>query len=74
MLAGTAPGLVLAVGEPEPGPDAPPLLADRPLVAGGPAAYPCRGMVCDLPLTSVEALAAWVGPRLPTANSLDVSK
>jgi uncharacterized protein YyaL (SSP411 family) len=73
-LAGTAPGLVLAVGAADPAPDAPPLLADRPLVEGGPAAYPCRGMVCDLPVTLPAALAAWVGSRLLTANGLDVSE
>jgi uncharacterized protein YyaL (SSP411 family) len=33
-----------------------PLLADRPLIAGRPAAYVCRGMVCDLPVTEVAAL------------------
>jgi uncharacterized protein YyaL (SSP411 family) len=43
----TSPGLVLVAGQP----DAPgiPLLADRPLVAGRPAAYVCRGFVCDRP-------------------------
>ncbi|SFW65336.1 thioredoxin domain-containing protein [Amycolatopsis australiensis] len=48
-------GIVLA-GEP----DAPgvPLLADRPLVGGAPAAYVCRGYVCDRPVTSAEALTA----------------
>jgi uncharacterized protein YyaL (SSP411 family) len=35
-----------------------PLLADRPLVAGGPAAYVCRGMVCDLPVTTADELSA----------------
>ncbi|MGI8718308.1 MAG: hypothetical protein ACR2JN_10825, partial [Lapillicoccus sp.] len=51
-----SPGLVLAHGEP----DAPgiPLLADRPLVDGGPAAYVCRGFVCDRPVVSPQALAA----------------
>jgi uncharacterized protein YyaL (SSP411 family) len=41
-------------------PDTPgiPLLADRPLVAGGAAAYVCRGFVCDRPVTTAEALAA----------------
>ncbi|MGI5186954.1 thioredoxin domain-containing protein [Promicromonospora sp. CA-289599] len=52
----TSAGLVVAVGEP----DAPgvPLLADRPLVDGRPAAYVCRGFVCDRPVTSAEELAA----------------
>ncbi|MBL0888688.1 thioredoxin domain-containing protein [Myceligenerans indicum] len=51
----TAPGLVIAVGEP----DAPgmPLLADRPLVGGRAAAYVCRGFVCDRPVTTVQDLA-----------------
>ncbi|MGH8962753.1 MAG: thioredoxin domain-containing protein [Jatrophihabitantaceae bacterium] len=45
-------------------PDAPgvPLLADRPLVDGGPAAYVCRGMVCDLPVTTVGDLLAALDP------------
>src|SRR4051794_1596131 len=52
------PGAVVVAGEP----DAPgiPLLAGRPLAGGRPAAYVCRGMVCDLPVTDVEAL----GPQL----------
>ncbi len=73
-LGGTAPGLVVAAGPAEPVADAPPLLADRPLVDGVPAAYPCRGLVCDLPLTDAAALATWVGSRLPSANSLDASE
>ncbi|AEG45628.1 thioredoxin domain-containing protein [Isoptericola variabilis] len=52
--ASSSPGLVLAVGEPDtPGV---PLLADRPLVDGRPAAYVCRGFVCDRPVTTVEEL------------------
>ncbi|GAA4734171.1 thioredoxin domain-containing protein [Isoptericola chiayiensis] len=40
-------------------PDAPgvPLLAGRPLVDDGPAAYVCRGFVCDRPVTTAEELA-----------------
>ena len=34
-----------------------PLLAERPLVDGGPAAYVCRGFVCDRPATTIEELA-----------------
>ncbi|MEW1954236.1 thioredoxin domain-containing protein [Terrabacter sp. NPDC080008] len=51
-----SPGLVVVRGEP----DAPgvPLLADRPLLDGRAAAYVCRGMVCDLPESNAEALAA----------------
>jgi uncharacterized protein YyaL (SSP411 family) len=39
-------------------PDAPgvPLLAARPLVGGAPAAYVCRGYVCDAPVTSADQL------------------
>ncbi|MPV36991.1 thioredoxin domain-containing protein [Georgenia subflava] len=57
----TAPGLVVAVGEP----DAPgvPLLADRPLVNGGAAAYVCRGFVCDLPVTTPDDLTRALMPR-----------
>lgn len=49
-----SPGLVLAAGPP----DAPgmPLLADRPLVDGAPAAYVCRGFVCDRPVTAADDL------------------
>jgi len=39
-----------------------PLLADRPLVAGTAAAYVCRGMVCDLPATTVEDLVQALTP------------
>jgi hypothetical protein len=54
--ASTSPGLVTAHGAPDtPGV---PLLANRPLVAGGPAAYLCRGFVCDRPVTNPEELAA----------------
>jgi len=54
--ASTSPGLVIAHGSP----DAPgvPLLADRPLVAGGATAYVCRGFVCDRPVTTIEELTA----------------
>ena len=46
------PGAVVVSGAP----DQNALLADRPLVGGRPAAYVCRGMVCDLPVTDVDAL------------------
>ncbi|HEU5269825.1 MAG TPA: thioredoxin domain-containing protein [Jatrophihabitans sp.] len=56
-----SPGLVLVAGDP----DAPgvPLLADRPLVADQPAAYVCRGFVCDRPVTSTADLLAALGSR-----------
>jgi uncharacterized protein YyaL (SSP411 family) len=47
-----SPGAVVVSGDPDqPGL---PLLAMRPLVAGAPAAYVCRGFVCDLPVTTAE--------------------
>ena len=54
--ASTSPGAVVVAGEP----DAPgvPLLADRPLLAGHPAAYVCRGFVCSAPVSDVSALSA----------------
>jgi len=45
------PGAVLAVGVPGT-PPAVPLLADRPLVDGQPAAYVCRDLACDRPVTT----------------------
>jgi hypothetical protein len=42
----------------EPGTPGVPLLADRPLVGGAPAAYVCRGFVCSAPVTDVSALSA----------------
>ena len=50
------PGTVVVAGEPDrPGV---PLLADRPLITGAPAAYVCRGFVCDRPVTTVPELIA----------------
>jgi len=53
-ITAAAGGTVVVAGEP----DAPgvPLLAGRPLVAGAPAAYVCRGFVCDRPVTTVDEL------------------
>ena len=55
----SSPGLVVLVGEPHEDADRPaavPLLAGRGLVAGAAAAYVCRGMVCDRPVTEPDAL------------------
>ncbi len=49
---GFDPLVVLAWGRAE---DVP-LLADRPLVDGSPAAYVCRGFVCKAPVTDAAAL------------------
>ncbi|GDY29919.1 thioredoxin domain-containing protein [Gandjariella thermophila] len=52
-----APGGAVVLAGP---PDLPgvPLLADRPLVDDSPAAYVCRGYVCDRPATTVDQLVA----------------
>ncbi|MEU5843446.1 thioredoxin domain-containing protein [Rhodococcus sp. NPDC047139] len=54
-----APGGAIVTGG---DPGSSPLLAGRPLIGGAPAAYVCRGFVCDRPVTTVpglrEALAA----------------
>jgi hypothetical protein len=55
------PDLVLAVA-PDPAASAVPLLADRTLVDGRPAAYVCRGFACRLPVTTGDALAAELAP------------
>ena len=49
-------GTVVVAGEPDAA--GVPLLAGRPLVGDGPAAYVCRGFVCDRPATGVEELTA----------------
>ncbi|MEU7282618.1 thioredoxin domain-containing protein [Streptomyces sp. NPDC045431] len=54
-LLGTAPGAVVAFGRPGAG-DEFPLLRDRPLIDGRPAAYVCRHFVCDAPTTDVAEL------------------
>jgi uncharacterized protein len=62
-LRSTAPGLVVAVGEPD-GPDEsddapriPALLSLRPLLDAKATAYVCRGFVCDSPVTTADELA-----------------
>jgi uncharacterized protein YyaL (SSP411 family) len=50
------PGAVIVSGEPNQ--YGLPLLADRPLLDGAPAAYVCRGMVCERPVGTAEQLAA----------------
>jgi hypothetical protein len=47
---------------PEPGAGVVPLLRDRTLVDGDPAAYVCRGFVCDRPVTDPAALATLLTP------------
>ncbi|GJF34766.1 thioredoxin domain-containing protein [Kitasatospora sp. NE20-6] len=55
-LRGTAPGAVVAVGAP--GTKDVPLLADRPLLDGRPAAYVCRHFTCDAPTADASRLAS----------------
>ncbi|QQC91089.1 thioredoxin domain-containing protein [Streptomyces alfalfae] len=55
-LLGGAPGAVVAAGPP--GSAELPLLADRGLVDGLPAAYVCRSFVCDAPTTVPGELAS----------------
>ncbi|HEX5571446.1 MAG TPA: hypothetical protein VFX31_08675, partial [Ktedonobacterales bacterium] len=54
------PRMALAWGEPSEPSAAPvvPLLADRGLVAGAPAAYVCQRFVCQRPVTSPDELRA----------------
>ena len=54
------PGLVVAAGRPGAAPSVP-LLADRGLVGGRPAAYVCRGLVCERPVTTAEELRTLLG-------------
>jgi hypothetical protein len=63
-LAGTAPGAVVAIGHPGSATGAGvPLLADRPLVDGQPAAYVCRHFTCDAPTADPDTLARALGSR-----------
>ncbi|MFE3325228.1 thioredoxin domain-containing protein [Streptomyces sp. NPDC059176] len=59
-LLGTAPGAVVAAGRPDSGEF--PLLQDRPLVDGRPAAYVCRHFVCTAPVTDADSLQEQLRP------------
>jgi uncharacterized protein YyaL (SSP411 family) len=63
-LRSTSPGAVVALGpvSEEPGV---PLLADRTLVGGAPAAYVCRHFVCERPVTDPAELARSLGVNTP---------
>ncbi|RZS44452.1 hypothetical protein EV193_101328 [Herbihabitans rhizosphaerae] len=54
-VAGAHGGAVVLAGEPDA--DGVPLLAGRPLLDDGPAAYVCRGYVCDRPVGTAGELA-----------------
>ncbi len=61
-LLATAPGAVVALGEP--GPTDVPLLAERPLLDGAPAAYVCRHFTCDAPTADPAVLAQRLGAKV----------
>jgi uncharacterized protein len=71
-LQGTAPGAVVAFGDPAERP-AVGLLAGKSLINGGPAAYVCRGFVCHAPVTDPAALAAAVGAQVGAPATTDMS-
>jgi len=53
------PNAILAFGPADMGETAqPPLLANRTLVSGGPAAYVCQHFVCQQPVVDPQALRA----------------
>ncbi|MGW1495241.1 thioredoxin domain-containing protein [Streptomyces sp. NPDC002402] len=60
-LLAQAPGAVVAVGEPQ-GEEFP-LLRERQLVDGSPAAYVCRNFACRMPTTDPAELAGQLGGR-----------
>jgi uncharacterized protein YyaL (SSP411 family) len=63
-LLSTSPGAVVVAGDPgDAASHAVPLLQDRPLVGGRPAAYVCRQFVCAAPTTDPAQLAADIGAR-----------
>lgn len=63
-LLGTAPGAVVALGAPgTDDADQLPLLRERPLVDGAPAAYVCRHFTCDRPTTDPDELARRLRPE-----------
>lgn len=60
------PHLVAAISADPPPPGSPALLADRPMLAGLPTAYVCRGFVCQQPVTSPQAMLAQLKPGIQT--------
>jgi uncharacterized protein len=61
-LRSSAPGLVVAVGDPDLTDHPAALLHHRGLVDGQPAAYVCRNFTCDRPVTSPQELTASLSP------------
>jgi uncharacterized protein YyaL (SSP411 family) len=59
-----APGAAIVVGDPaDSGTASVPLLRERPLLGGGPAAYVCRHFTCDRPTSDIEELARQMSSR-----------
>jgi len=61
------PGALVIVTGPDHG-DRIPLLAHRREVAGRPAAYVCRGMVCERPVTSASEVAGLLVEAIAAAR------
>jgi uncharacterized protein YyaL (SSP411 family) len=56
-LGAVKPGIVVAWGSGEAAAGGPALLEHRTAIEGAPTAYPCRGFVCHLPVSTTGALA-----------------
>ena len=52
------PNIVSARADDPPPPDSPPLLLDRHMLGHKPTAYVCQNFICNLPVTTPDALAA----------------
>ncbi len=64
VFARLIPDSVAVRSEPGSGAEVTPLLADRGLVDGKPAAYVCEGFACRLPVTTPDALRAEIDTAL----------
>ena len=63
-LRSTSPGAAIIAGDPaHSGSRTVPLLRDRPLLSGAPAAYVCRGFVCERPTSDPAELTAALSGR-----------